>query len=361
MMRLYKIFIILFSLFPAVLLANIEKKHEKQKVIKRQFDVVKDATVYIKNKYGNINVSTWDKNLVEITVKIEVKGDNLDNITKKLNTIDVTFKATKSLVEAITTFETTRSKWSWWGNDQMDYKINYIVKLPISNQVNLNNKYGDIELLNELKGRAIIDCSYGAINLEKLSNDHNSIELKYSNDSEINYVKSANISGDYSSFEINRAKKLKLNTDYTHVKIGEIDQINFSDDYGSLAIEKVSSIEGSSDYGRVKIGTLTKSLKIDADFGGVYVKNIEKGFESILIDASYTGVKLRTNIDNNFTFKVAMKYSSFNYPRNDRIDLLKSIDKNTKKYYEGVYGSSKTSSNINITASYGNVSLKTNN
>ena len=61
MKPIYKI-TLLFLLLPLLAYATIDKKkHEKNKVIKKVFAVNADAKVVLNNKYGNLNITTWDK------------------------------------------------------------------------------------------------------------------------------------------------------------------------------------------------------------------------------------------------------------------------------------------------------------
>lgn len=356
-MKLYKL-LFLFILFPTILIANDDKKHEKSKTISKNFTVNKNATLYISNKYGNLNVTTWNQNRIEIEVKITVKGDDLSNIEQKLNAIDVHFEASESLVEARTKIESTKSKWSWWGKSNTNYKINYFVKMPITNNADLNNKYGSIEL-GSLEGKANLNCDYGNVEVDKLLNDTNSINLDYCGNSEINFMKSGSVNIDYSKLRIVNSEDLKINADYSTIKIGTTTNLKFNSDYGSISVNNVSTIVGGTDYAAIKIGTLKKALKINTDYGSIRVQDIAKGFENITIDGSYAGIKLGTSSDNNFNFTIDLGYAGFNYPK-DNVDMFKSIKKSSKKHYEGTFGKGNSNSTINIKSSYGGVSLKIN-
>ncbi len=356
MMKLYKILFILL-LIPNILIANNGKKHEKTKTINKSFSVNENATLYVKNKYGNVQVTTWNENRIEIKVKITVKGDDLDNVEKKLRAIDVLFEASNSLVEARTQIESTKSKWSWWGSNNTNYKINYFVKMPITNNADLNNKYGNIEL-DKLQGKANLNCDYGNIEVDQLLNDTNNINLDYCGDSDIKFMKSGSINIDYSKLRVDESESLNVNADYSTVRIGKVENVKFNTDYGSLTANDVVNLSGSTDYASIKIGTLRKNLKINTDYGGVRVKNIAKGFENITIDGSYAGIKLGTSRDNNFNFVVDLAYAGFNYPE-DNVEMFKSIKKTSKKHYEGVFGKSSDST-INIKSNYGGVSIKIN-
>ena len=45
-------------------------KHEKSKTVKKEFSVNSDAKLSVSNKYGNLNITTWDKNTIDIQVVI---------------------------------------------------------------------------------------------------------------------------------------------------------------------------------------------------------------------------------------------------------------------------------------------------
>ena len=60
---------LLLLLIPSVVIANNDpekKRHEKSKSINKSFDVNSKASLEIYNKYGDINVTSWDKNTVEL-------------------------------------------------------------------------------------------------------------------------------------------------------------------------------------------------------------------------------------------------------------------------------------------------------
>lgn len=340
------------------MVANDKKKHEKSKTISKSFSVNENATLYINNKYGKVNVTTWNENRIEIEVKIIVKGNDLTNIDRKLNSINVLFEASESLVEARTKIETSKSSWSWWGSSNINYKINYFIKMPITNNADLHNKYGAIEL-DRLSGKASLNCDYGNIEIDQLLNDSNTINLNYCGDSEINFIKSGSLNIDYSKLQIKESKSLSINADYSTVKLGNTNSVKFSCDYGSISINEAKNISGSSDYTSIRIGTLRKKLKINTDFGSVKVQNISKDFENVTIDGSYASIKLGTSSDNAFKFNIDLGYASFNYPEN-KVEFTKSIKKNTKKYYEGSFGNGNINSTIMIKSRYGGVSLKLN-
>lgn len=361
MRTFYKI-ITLFLIIPTLAFSDVSdnKKHEKSKTIQKSFTVNKEAIVSLKNKYGNLNITTWNKNTVEIKVKITVKGNDLDDVSDKLENITVNFDAGSNFVNAATKITSKKSSWSWWGkSNNLNYKIDYIVKMPETNQVNLNNKYGNI-YLDKLSGKSAINCDYGKIDIGELKNDANYINLDYCTTSTIGFAKNAAINIDYSKLYVEKSENIKVNADYSTFNGGEIKNIDFNTDYGSIRINNAENVDGNGDYTDMKFGKITKNLTINTDYGSISIDELVAGFENVVISASYAGVKIGAHKNTNFNFDINLQYGSFKKDDN-LVDVFKSEVKSTKKKYQGVFGKGKTtSSNVIIKSNYGSVTIEEN-
>lgn len=358
MKSIYKLTLLLL-LIPSVVLANNDndkKKHERSKDIKKSFNVNSNAKLAIYNKYGDVNVTSWNQNRIEIDVKITVRGNDLDDVEDRLEKIDVEFNGSSSLVEARTRIGSKKNGWNIWKKSKnISYKINYTVKMPITNSASLNNDYGSISL-NELEGEATINCDYGKISIGDLRGDNSSINLDYCSSSNIESMKDGNVNVDYSKLTIEKADDVKLNTDYSTIKLKDLNTLTFSADYGSVEAENVVNVSGNGDYTGFRFGTVKKNLKITSDYGSIRIKDLANGFETVNINSEYAGIKIGTSSSNNFNFTIDLQYAGFK--RTDsNIEMFKSIVKSSKKYYEGVYGKGKSNSKITIKSEYGSVSL----
>jgi len=356
----YKYILAILLILPSFGSANnsestTKKREEKTKTIRKNFSVNSDAKVDIKNKYGDINVTTWDQNTVEIIVRITVKARNIEDIDEQLDMIDVEFSNSSSLVSAVTHIKKKKSGWSFWGNNNsnIQYKINYTIKMPETNRAHLTNDYGGITL-DKLSGDAHIDCDYGKIDIGELMGKNNTIVLDYCGSSYVNSATDLDIDLDYSKLTVDKAKKVKLNSDYSTLKFGEILTLGYDMDYGGINVENVDSMTGNSDYTSIRIGTLNKKLNLTTDYGSVKINEIRKGFDSVYIEGDYAGIKIGTSSTNNFSFIIDLSYAGFS--RNESsFNISKQIEKGSNKYFEGVYGKGKPSSKITIDSSYGSV------
>ena len=349
--------VLLLLLVPSVVLANNEiskEKHEKDKTISKSFDVNSDAKLEIYNKYGDINVTSWNQNRVEIDVKVIVKGNDEDNVEELLDKIKVDFTSSSSLVTARTIIG--NKNWGFWKKKRkISYKINYTVKMPITNDVKLNNDYGAITL-DELEGNADISCDYGKITIGDLKGKDTSISLDYCGSSTVDSMKDGDISIDYSKLTVENATNVDISMDYSTMKFNQVADLSFSADYGSLTVDNVDSASGTGDYTGIKFGTVNKRFKLNTDYGSVRIKNLAEGFDYVDIDTEFASVKIGMAPNISFDFVLDLQYAGFKRD-NDKIDMRKSIKKNNKAHYEGTYGKGNSNSKITIRSEYGGITF----
>ncbi len=361
MKTLYKIlFIVLF--LPAFAVANngINKgKHTKEKTINKEFTVNADAKLEVDNSYGNIDIITWNENRTVIEVKIKTNGNDEEKVQKRLDDITVDFQSSSSLVSARTLFSKKKKSWSWWGNNNnnINIEVNYTIKLPITNSVDLNNNYGAI-LISKLEGVAKINCDYGQLIIGELLADNNYLNFNYTNKSTIEYMKSGKIIADYSSFSLDKAETIDLNADYTKSEIGEVASINYNCDYGKVVINEVNNVDGRGDYVTNKLGAVTGNLNLNTDYGSITTERITSTAKNTTITADYTRINVGFEPGYHFDFTVNLKYASLK--GGDDVTIKHTSKESGKKYYSGYNGSENSGNTVTINSEYHGVTLTKN-
>jgi len=353
---MYRILLILL-LVPLLGIAKPDPKkgkYERSKTVKKEYNVNADALVKISNKYGNLDIVTWDENRVVIEVKITISGNNEDKIQSRLNRIRIDFSGSSNQVTARTIIEKTSSGW-FSSNNNISYQIDYKVKMPVTNSINLINDYGTISL-NELKGKARINCDYGKILIGSLYHEDNDINMDYTSNSVIEFINSGRISADYSKLRIEKAKYIDLNADYTTTEIENIEKLDFNCDYGKIEVDNGNVIMGNGDYLTMRFGNIYKKLIVDADYGGIRINKLINGFERVKIVSDYTGIKIGLENGISFNFIVKLGYAGFSY-NEENITLIKQIVKSSSKYYEGYVNQENSNSRLEISSEYGSVKL----
>ncbi|MEX1382744.1 hypothetical protein [Lutibacter sp.] len=355
MKTIYKILLILI-LIPLTISATERKgKYTKNKVLTKEYSVNENATLNVSNKYGNIGIATWNENRIVIKVSITTNGDDEEKVAKRLEQIDVEFNGNANNVSAKTSIEKNSSSWNLWGKkNNVNMEINYLIQMPISNNVDLTNDYGAITL-DKLEGSSKINCDYGKITIGELWNTNNIINIDYTNKSTIDLMEDGTINADYSTLHIDRSKRIDLNADYSHISFGMVAVLDYNCDYGSLKIGDTGNVTGNSDYMHTSVEKLRGTGDFDMDYGSLKIEELGKEFKNITVKSSYTNTKIGVNATNNFTLNATLNYGSLKYGSGFTIN--KEIIKTTSKYYEGYYNSNNTSSNITIKSSYGTISF----
>ena len=361
--RLLYNLLLAFILVPIIAFAGNTKswtgKHTKEKTIKEEFSVSSDATLKVDNSYGNINISTYEGSQVTIEVKIKVNGNDAEKVQDKINDIGVDFNASSSMVTAKTMFNKEKSKswWNWGKNNNVNMSINYIIKLPITNNVDLSNDYGSITL-DKLEGRAEISCDYGKITTKELMADNNDIRFDYTNNSYFEYIKSGSINADYSGYTIGKAKYLDINADYTKSEIELAEDISYNCDYGSLKVNNANNIEGNGDYLSLRLGKIYKNVDLKADYGSIKIGEMAANAGNIQIESDYCSMTIGYDPGYAFNFDIELEYASLRDA--DDFKFSKKRIESSDKYYQGSYGNSNTGNMIRIKSEYGSVTFKKN-
>lgn len=359
---IYKL-VLAFVLVPMLISASTDPKkrdkHTEEKTIKKSYNVSKNASLKIDNSYGNLDIITWNENRIEIVVKITVSGSNEDKVREKINNITVDFDANSNYVSAQTIFNKGKSNswWNWGSSSNINMKVNYIIKMPMTNSVDLNNDYGSINL-DKLEGNAKINCDYGKITTKELMGSNNHIEFDYTKNSYFEYINKGTINADYSEFVVAKAKTINLEADYTNSKFETIEDLKYDCDYGSLTADRANNVSGSGDYLTIVLGDIYKNVTIDSDYGSIKIKSIKETAENITIDSDYVGINIGFDPNYHFNFEIDLDYASLR--SHEGFEFNKKRDESTSKFYQGYYGSSSTNNNIKINSDYGSVTIDKN-
>jgi len=349
---------LLFTLLLLPLLAfpntgSMDGKHTKEKKIERQFDVNKKALLHIDNRYGNVDIATWNQNRIEIEVTIITNGNNEQEVQKRLDEISVDFEASSSRVSAVTSIANQRSNWTFWGtkSSNVNIKINYLIKMPVSNSLDIKNHYGAISL-NRLNGNAILSCNYGSFIIGELNGDSNKLSFDYTNSATIGFVKNTTIDADYSEYVINKAENITYNGNYSRGEIMEVlSSLDFNTSYGRLNVGKAKDIIGRSRYVTTTFGEVSHNLDLNASYGKISVDLLKESLKNVNITAKYTSVSL--NYDSRAAFDLSAQLSYAGLKAADDIEFSVRDVQGNRSTYEGHYGKRNSGNSIQVSSSYG--------
>jgi hypothetical protein len=362
---LYKLSLLLF-LLPTLLTANPGNgKYTKTKKLSKTFSVNKDCLVDIRNEFGNVTITTWDKSTVSIDITVEVSGNDEQRIMDKLRNIDVAFSATASMVSARTNTEQGSKKNNGlWNtlfhndyNQTSNMKIDYIIKMPVTASLDISNDYGAI-ILDRLKGQATIKCDFGRLDIGQLLADNNYLKFDYTNNSHIDYMKSGSIRADFSGFELHGADRIEYKGDYTKGTFENITYLEFNGDFCTIQSEIVGKIVGRGDYSTIKLGIVEERVELNTDFGSIRIEALGPHLKEATIRSEYTGIKIGYHPKASFNFDINTAFASIKL--SDDLVVTRSENSGTDKQKSGYCITQRANALIRIRSSFGSVSLMKN-
>ncbi len=349
------ILLLLVPLFVGASTTNYKGKYTKKKTIKKEFPVTSNAMLSVDNSYGNIDIITWNEDRIAFEITITTTGNDEERVQDKLDAITVDFEASSNHVSAKTQFGDRKSSswWNWKKNSKVSMKINYIVKIPITNSVDLDNDYGSINV-DKLKGHANINCDYGKITTKELLADGNILNFDYTKNCYFEYIKSGKINADYSGFTVSKANNIDINADYTGSRVETAENVTYNCDYGSITVDKANNVNGNGDYLTTVIGDVYKNVTLKADYGSIKINRLTEQAGNVQIKSDYTGIKIGYVPSYNFNFNINLEYGSLNAKG---LEYTQKIIKSSDKLYRGYYGDKSSGNSINIESDYGSISL----
>jgi len=326
--------------------------NEYTRVINKEFNVNPDAQLTVSNKFGRIHCMNWDKNVVSIEVKVVVETSNDNNAAKMLERINVNFSNTSSLVEATTVIDEMNTS----GRNR--FQVDYTISFPSGMSIDFTDKFGDI-YINEVSGKARINLSYGSLDVNKLNNSDNLIDLKFCSSAKIRSITGAVVNLKYSTLDIDYAGSLRLDSKYSNLNANKIIALNVSFEGGSVDIKNSSSIESRSKFSDIDIDRIEQSLNLDIQYGSFKVRDMGPDFTSITITNKYADVDIRLPASAVYNLDATLKYCELRFPENNSNLNYRSVTPASSEY-RGLVGSrdAKPKASVVVRSDYGSVSLK---
>ena len=366
---------LLFCLLPHLAKATAPPVADFEKRLSETFAISSNGRVNLENRYGEIKVVTWSQPQVKIDVLIKVQARSEDDFQKVLERIDVSLRGGGNSVSATTTIGSGNSS-SWWGfitgtNSSNDFKIYYTVSLPATVSLDVDAKYCDVELPN-LTGPTVLDVAYGDLVAGKLTNSsemeisygsarveqlgaNSLVKLRYSEGSFRN-TGDLRYDGRYSEVRFGTVHGvLRLDVGYEEIDVESATEVYLDGNYNELAVERVDRIHLNGNYTEFHLGTVTKSLEVDASYGDVEVGTLPAGFELVNIRASYTDVQIDVANDAGYTLDLRARYGDIDAPTADLSPRNTSNESNTKSVKGTKAGSGKGV--IRVETNYGDIKI----
>ncbi len=300
-----KFFGLIVMLFCAVTGQSFDK-YDLTKTISQEYDLRADGTLDIYNKYGKVDIKTWDKQVAKIDIVIKVDARNDKKAQEMMDRIDVVFTNKPDYVSAKTTFSEDR-KVSYQNSYNAEYTIDYTIYMPKNAHLKIFNKYGNTEI-EALDKSVAAEIKYGDLSMDNVIGDVD-LQLGYGNAkmkdmaSLTAQVKYSNVeagnTGDlkmdskYSQFEFNDLGDASIQSKYDTYSISKVKKLSNDGKYDDFDIKEAEAVNFETKYTDIEIDFLHYGIEVEQKYGDVEIKELGSKADYLTFNLEYTDVTVR--------------------------------------------------------------------
>ena len=330
----------------------------------KNFKLKSGTVVQITNKYGNINVMPWEKDSVRIEVSMSAQSKQAAKVIKILTSIDCEMTSTANSISARTVFyDNSATFWkdvvSYAGqviNTSNNLQINYTVYMPETNDIRIENKFGNV-YMDSHSGNADITVSNGDLQARNFSGGLK-LKLEFGS-ANIQDADEAQLNINYSDLTARKITKLNLNSRSSTLDIEETGSIELVSSRDKLAVKSCNSLSGEASFSRIRINELEAMSTMTTKYGELRLNTVTRDFRNINVKSEYTDIFLGFNPSDSYSIDLV-------YDAKTRLNISAPINNQLKKetintklgtiQASGNIGKSG-SSHVSVTAKAGSLSV----
>ena len=356
--------LILLALLPLTLASA--QDYTDTRNVSRSFPVSHETTLEVHNKYGKIQVATWDKDSVAIEVDISLTESSSKKLKKLKEGIVIDFTGAKSYIIAKTVIKSESgriaSELKSIGNtisgSNKRIEINYMVYLPAYMDVVLKNKFGDI-YMDDLDGRCDIELSNGVLKANRLMGN-SSISLSFANGM-IKSLGSANLKLSYSDLVLNEVSQLDMSSKSSKLNVDSVNVLKIDSRRDKLYFKHVEYFYGKSNFTQIWVYDFLRECDLYMKYGELTVEHVMPDFSKIYVESDYTDMTLYFDRATSLAFDIFHHEKSM--LRLPGSEVLSEETPSGKDHYKtvGTMGTGEAAGQLNIDAlqkCYINISFK---
>lgn len=257
----------------------------------------------IENSFGDVKFIAGTASEIKVDVHWEVSSDNEDQANKNFEAIKIENKQDGNKISFVTSMKSKNDK-NNCKNCKTNMRIDYIVQLPVTVPVTVDNSFGKI-ILPDYKGNLSISSKFGGVNAGNLQD-----------------VKKFNV------------------------------------EFGEAEVGSLSNVSASVKFGSINVKNLAGKNKFNLEFCGRSQIGLASNMESLELKESYSVVNLRPASNFSATYSISTNFGSVKDRANigiTRTDTPEKYGPDAQQQHSGKSGSG--SSQVNIKSEFGTIIL----
>lgn len=280
-----------------------KKRYEyyKERSISRTFSAAGN-TLSIDNSFGDVTITTWDRNEIRVDIHIESSSNQKEVAEKSFENLDVIESKDGNTIKFKTTTE--KNKGTGWNckNCSNTMDITYTVQIPSGNTLKIENSFGSIKI-PDYKGTVSLVSKFGSLQTGVLA----------------------------------KAEKVLV-------------------EFGKANLKSLSNVNATFKFSTVTIENLSGANTIKLEFCNSSKIFIDNDLSSLTLHESYSTVNLKPASGLSATYYIRTSFGSLKNRSNANIQRTDKPDEygpDSERTYEGKSGSG--AAKIEIKSSFGKI------
>jgi hypothetical protein len=329
--------------------------HTETRSVSRAYPATPETSLEVQNKYGKIQVVTWELDSVLIEVDISLSESSTSKLRKLKEETSIDFTGTNNYIVAKTVIESESgriaSELKSIGNTisgtNKRIEINYTIHVPAHIDVTLDNKFGDI-YIDDLEGEAHITLSNGVLNAGRLQGN-SSISLSFGNGM-IRSLSSSKIKLSYSDLVLDNVSQLDLSSKSSKLNVDSVNVLKIDSRRDKLYFKHVEYLHGKGNFSQVWVYDFLRESELYMKYGKLTIEHIMPDFSKVYVESDFTDISLYFDRAASPEFDILHhKKAVLRLPGSD-VDARESYDGKDHYTTVGTIGTGNASGKVSIDA-----------
>ena len=287
----------------------LAQSHTDKRSVSRSFPASLETTLEVQNKYGKIQVVTWEKDSVSVDVDIFLTESSASKLRKLKEDIKIDFTGTNTYIIAKTMIKSESGRIAselksisntiTGSNKRME--INYMVYVPEYMDVVLNNKFGDI-YMDDLDGQVDIELSNGVLKANRLEGN-SAIKLSFANGM-IKSLGSTTMKLSYSDLVLEEVSQLDLESKSSKLNVDSVNVLKINSRRDKLYFKHVEYFYGKSNFTQVWVYDFLRETDLYMKYGELTIEHVVPDFSKIYVESDYTDITLYFDRETSLAFDI---------------------------------------------------------
>jgi hypothetical protein len=281
-----------------------EKKryeHFKERTISKTYTASGNA-LSIDNNFGDVIVTTWDRNEIKVDVHIEASSSDKEITEKMFDNLDVIEGKEGNTITFKTITEKKKNNNYSCSNCKTTMNISYTVQIPSGNTLRIDNSFGALKI-PDYKGTVSLASKFGSLTTGSLA----------------------------------KAEKVLV-------------------EFGKAHIKSMSNVTATFKFSSITIENLSGNNTIKMEFCNSTRINLDNDLTGLNLNESYSTVNLRPAPNVSASYHIRTSFGSVKDRSNANIQRTDKPDEygpDSERTYEGKSGSG--AAKIEIKSSFGKI------